>query len=276
MTDDISKTKKSKPVKGKSGKTGSVKPAAKKSEKKVDTKKTAGKKPEAKKPEKAKSRNVVKKIPKSPENKPKKAASIKQEVKSISEKPFEPDMSSVQKPKTGAAHSRIQKILASRAKELSELSAEDQISSDTIEVVEFVLAYEQYGIESGYIREVFSMKEYTQIPGTPPFVLGVVNVRGQILSVVDIKKFFGLPTGGLSDLNRVVICSYEDMEVGILADIIKGVRIIRIDDIQNSLPTINDARAEYIKGVTDEGLVILDIEKLLSQSRLIVNDEVEA
>ena len=168
------------------------------------------------------------------------------------------------------------KILKNRAKELSEITVEQEMSEDFIELVEFVLAYEQYGIASSFIREVFSMKEFTPIPSTPNFVLGVINVRGQIISVIDIKKFFGLPTGGISDLNRVVICHTEDMEVGILADSIKGVRIVPVDIIQASMPTLNDARAEYIKGVTEEGLVVLDIKKLLSSNKLVVYDEIEA
>lgn len=257
--------KKSKAVKAKPKKTVPVKSDLDKSRKKIQD--------QTKKPEKL---NTKAERPKKRTPAPQKKQEIKQEEKKVIKETAAEKMISSKIVERKTKSSRINKILASRAKELSEQVIDERVISETIEVVEFVLAYEQYGIESSYIREVFSMKEYTQIPGTPGFVLGVVNVRGQILSVVDVKKFFGLPTGGLSDLNRVVICSYNDMEVGVLADIIKGVRIVKLEDIQSSLPTINDARAEYIKGVTEEGLVILDIEKLFSQSKLIVNDEVEA
>jgi len=119
------------------------------------------------------------------------------------------------------------------------------------------------------------MKEFTPIPGTPNFVMGIINIRGQIISIIDIKKFFGLPEKGLTDLNRVIIADYNDMEVGILADIILGVRNIAINEIQPSLPTLTEIRSKYLKGITRDGVVILDIVKLLSDPKLIISSEVE-
>src|SRR6266851_5213843 len=91
--------------------------------------------------------------------------------------------------------------LKSRAKALARELKPDGTGHARIEVVEFVVAYEKYAIESSYVREVYPLKELTRLPGTPAFILGVFNVRGQIVSVVDPKKFFGLPEKGLTDLN---------------------------------------------------------------------------
>jgi purine-binding chemotaxis protein CheW len=167
-------------------------------------------------------------------------------------------------------------ILKNRAKELSEELVENGVVGDQIEIIEFVLAYEKYGIESSFVREVYPMREFTPVPATPNFVMGIVNIRGQIISVVDIKKFFDLPERGLTDLNRLIITEYKDMEVGILADLILGVKNIAMSDIQSSLPTLTDIRSKYLKGVTKEGIVVLDVEKLLSDSKLIVDSEVVA
>jgi len=70
---------------------------------------------------------------------------------------------------------------------------------------------------------------------------------GQILSVIDIKKFFGLPEKGLTDLNKVIVVRTQQMELGILADAVLGVRAIGLSDLQNSLPTLTGIRAEYLR-----------------------------
>ena len=167
------------------------------------------------------------------------------------------------------------KVLKTRAKNLAQEPEEKAIAEEYLEVVEFLLAYEKYGIESSYVREVYPLKELTPLPCTPPFVLGVINVRGQILSVIDIKKFFDLPEKGLTDLNKVIILHSDSMEFGILADVILGVRNVSPSELQPSLPTLTGIRQEYLKGVTTERMVILDAEKLLSDKKIIIYEEVE-
>lgn len=166
-------------------------------------------------------------------------------------------------------------ILRARAKALAREPEGEGAAQEALEIVEFLLAYERYGIESSYVREVYPLKAFTPLPCTPPFVLGIINVRGQILSVIDIKKFFDLPEKGLTDLNKVIILRDEKMEFGILADAILGVRSIPLEEIQPSLPTLTGIREEYLKGVTGERVVILDAEKLLSDKEILVHEEVE-
>lgn len=145
---------------------------------------------------------------------------------------------------------------------------------ETIEVVEFLLAHEQYALESSYIREVVPLKELTPLPCVPPFVLGITNVRGQIVSVIDIKRFFGLPEHGITDLNKVIILSDGAMEFGILADLIIGVRDLAKSELQPSLPTLTGIRTDYLKGVTASRLVVLDAFRLIHDPALLVNEEV--
>jgi len=168
------------------------------------------------------------------------------------------------------------RILKDRAKELSEVTIDQEIAEESIEVVEFVLAYEKYAIESLYIDEVYPMKDFTIVPGTPPFVLGIINLRGKILSVIDIRKFFDLPVKGLSNLNRVLVVKTPEMELGIISDFILGVRVIPKKNIHPPLPTLTGIRAKYLHGITEEGLVLLDVLKILSDSEIIVHDDIEA
>lgn len=176
----------------------------------------------------------------------------------------------------GLAKTREEKIeiLKVRARTLSQERKEKESDTEYIEVVEFSLAYEEYAIESSYVREVYPMKELTPVPGAPPFVVGIINVRGQILSVIDIKKFFDLPEKGLTDLNKVIIIHDNTMEFGILADVVLGTRRIMLREIQQSLPGFTGIRAQYLKGVTRERLVVLDAGKLLSDKNIIVHEEI--
>jgi purine-binding chemotaxis protein CheW len=166
-------------------------------------------------------------------------------------------------------------ILRARAQALAREPHEEALNQETVEVVEFLLAYETYGVESFCVREVYPLKAFTPLPCTPPFVLGLINIRGQILSVIDLKKFFDLPEKGLTDLNKVIVVHDATMAFGILADAILGVRSIPLKDIQPSLPTLTGIREAYLKGVTRERLVLLDAGKLLADHTLIVREEVE-
>jgi len=165
-------------------------------------------------------------------------------------------------------------ILRARAQALAREQKPTQEPQDTIEVIEFVLAHERYGVESSFIREVYPLKELTPLPCVPRHVLGIVNVRGQILSVVDIKKFFDLPEKGLTDLNKLVILRSGSMELGILADAISGARRVSMGELQPSLPTLSGIREEYLKGVSADRVVILDAEKLLADKKIVVHEEV--
>jgi purine-binding chemotaxis protein CheW len=170
---------------------------------------------------------------------------------------------------------RKKEILKARALELSKEHKIMESAGKSIQIVEFLLGYERYGIELTYLKEVYPLKEITPLPGVPHFVLGLINVRGQILSVIDIKKFFDLPEKGLTDLNRVLIVDDSQMGFSILADGILDIRSIQIEEIQPSLPTLKGIRDEYLKGVTGDRVVILDMKKLIHDKNIIVHEEVE-
>ena len=164
------------------------------------------------------------------------------------------------------------RILRERAADLSREDKETAAAGDTIEVVEFLLAYEKYAVETRFVREVRTLKELTPIPCTPKFIAGMINVRSQILTVINIKSFFELPDRGIEDLHHVLILRTDSMELAVLADLIHGVRRLPLDGLQVSLPTLTGVRADYLKGITPEGLVVLDVEKILSSEKIIVHD----
>jgi purine-binding chemotaxis protein CheW len=165
------------------------------------------------------------------------------------------------------------RILEARARVLAR-EPESEPEEEGIEVVEFLLAEERYAFPSSCVAEVYPLRELTPLPCTPPFVLGVINIRGKILSVLDLRRFFDLPIRGLSDLNKVIVLRNDAMEFGILADVILAARRIALHTLQPSLPTLTEIRAEYLMGVTEDRLVVLDGGKILSDRRIVVHEEV--
>lgn len=167
-----------------------------------------------------------------------------------------------------------QRILRERAQSLARPPSPAPAAHSTLDLLEFRLASERYGLETRYVHEVHPLRELTPLPCTPEFMLGIVNVRGRILPVLDLKKFFQLPDQGLTDLHRIIHLRGNGLELGLLADVMTGVRRIPLDRLQPSLPTLSGIRAEYLKGVSDEQLVVLDLDRLLSDPKIIVHEEV--
>jgi purine-binding chemotaxis protein CheW len=166
-------------------------------------------------------------------------------------------------------------ILRTRAQALARKRQVPPSAGTLLELLEFRLASEHYAVESRHVQEVHPLRDLTPLPGTPPFVLGIVNLRGRIVPVFDLKKFFDLPEQGLTDLHRIILVRGNDLELGLLADVIVGVRSIVADSLQPSLPTLTGIRADYLKGVSDERLVVLDLERILSDPKIVVHEEVE-
>lgn len=172
-----------------------------------------------------------------------------------------------------------QRILAERAARLRRTApdlATTLAAAGDLEIVEFVLAHERHAFESRHVRDVHPLEQLTPIPCTPPFVLGIVSLRGEILSVIDIRRFFDLPIKGLSDLNKVIVLEAGAMRCGVLADAIVGVRRVASADFQAALPTLTDRRADYLAGITPERTVVLDAAKLLGDPRIVVDEQVAA
>lgn len=165
------------------------------------------------------------------------------------------------------------RILKSRAQILAR-EVEEEDTGTYYNLLEFLLAHERYAIETAYVREVYPLHNLTPLPCTPSFILGIINVRGLILPVMDIKKYFNLPEKGITDLNKVIIVRSGDMEVGILADVVSECRMLSRHELQPAPATCTGIGAEYLKGVTEERLIVLDAEKILSDDAIVVHEEV--
>ena len=130
---------------------------------------------------------------------------------------------------------------------------------ELLQYLTFKLIDETYGINVMHIREVLRYSEIAPVPGAPSYVMGIVNLRGNVVTVVDSRVRFGLPESVISDDTRIIIVEYENEQVGLLVDAVKEVFYLYQGEIEPT-PNVGNAEAQmFIQGVyqKDEELVIL-------------------
>ncbi len=166
----------------------------------------------------------------------------------------------------------VQKILSERA--LKMLPAEPGFpESEMTEVLRFQLSYQQYALEMKFVQEVIITGEITPVPGTPDFISGICAVRGQIISLVDLRTLLKIPERGLTDLNRVIVMTNGKNTFGILADSISGVGIISLDKITPPRPGDLPGGCKYLRGTLGEdNLYLLDAGTILGDPGIIVDE----
>ena len=163
-------------------------------------------------------------------------------------------------------------ILNARAKALAAAGAEAE-NQATTQTVGFHLAGETYGLELRFVREVLPPQTPTPIPGVPAHIAGIINVRGEILSVMDLGRLFDLASNpdDTPQGRYVLVLWSTDMAFAIFADTLLGIGNIDIDQLRPAPATLSGVRARYIKGITYAGGIVLDGEKLLTDKSLIVD-----
>jgi purine-binding chemotaxis protein CheW len=142
-------------------------------------------------------------------------------------------------------------------------SAEDPI----LQWVTFRLENESYGINVMQVQEVLRYTEIAPVPGAPPYVLGIINLRGNVVTVIDTRSRFALANAETTDQTRIVIIEAENQVVGILVDAVAEVVYLRQSEIETTPNVGNDESAKFIQGVchkNDELLILVDLEKLMS------------
>ncbi|MDF1557148.1 MAG: chemotaxis protein CheW [ANME-2 cluster archaeon] len=145
-----------------------------------------------------------------------------------------------------------------------------RVESQEVQVVIFSLGGEEYCVDISCVREIIRMVEITRIPKLPDFVEGVINLRGQITTVIDMRKRFDMELME-NDTNRIIIIDLQGEPFGAVVDSVYEVKTISLDLI-DSVPSIKHAQTqEYLKGICkidDRILILLDFEKILSDLEL--------
>lgn len=145
----------------------------------------------------------------------------------------------------------------------SKSSSDDEI----FQRVTFQLENETYGINVMQVQEILRYTDIAAVPGAPAYVLGIINLRGNVVTVIDTRSRFGLMPAEITDNTRIVIIEAEKQVIGILVDSVAEVVYLKKSEMESAPHVGTDESAQFIQGVTnrDDGLLILvDLNKLLS------------
>ena len=136
------------------------------------------------------------------------------------------------------------------------------------QLVVFDLADEVYGVEINTVREIIRMQAVTSVPDAPEFIEGVMNLRGSVIPIVDLRKRFGLPAGEMTADTRVVVVDISGQGIGVIVDAVTEVLRITESSIEPASSVVTTEDSYYIQGIaklTDRLLILLDIEKALGE-----------
>ncbi len=142
---------------------------------------------------------------------------------------------------------------------------------DTLEtekqLVVFDLADEGYGVDIGSVREIIRMQEITRVPRAPDFVEGVINLRGRVIPVIDLRKRFGFNIADLTKDTRIVVVDIGGRDIGVVVDAVTEVLRLSADKVEPASSVITTSDSEYLLGIAKlEGrlIILLDLQQALS------------
>ncbi len=135
----------------------------------------------------------------------------------------------------------------------------------------FHLGKESYGIEIEYVTEIIVMQEITKVPDLPESIIGVVNLRGNVISVMDMRKRFHLESREIDDRTCIIVVNIKEIAIGLLVDTVNEVVNIPEEHVDSPPKTHSGIKSNYILGmgkVEDQVKILLDIEKIFQEKEL--------
>jgi purine-binding chemotaxis protein CheW len=161
-------------------------------------------------------------------------------------------------------------ILDERAAFLAKAPAVAVKKANQLDVLEFVISGERFAVEAKFVREASKLFRLTPLPCTPDFVLGLINFRGQILPLLDLRKILELRERTAKTEIQVVVIQTSEASAGIAVDEIAGISSIPELELQSPKQLMRPSIVGLFKGIRNDRLAVLDIVTLFADSRLIV------
>lgn len=146
----------------------------------------------------------------------------------------------------------------------------DSVSTD-VKLIIFELKEKEYAVPVYHVRSIEKMMHVTRIPNIAPFVKGVINLRGVVTPIIDLRKRFGLDEIEYTEHTRIIIISLDEMDVGVIVDAANDVVDVNKDKFEPAPEVVGNKEEEYISGVVklDKRLLILvDLEKVFDREVL--------
>ena len=143
--------------------------------------------------------------------------------------------------------------------------------SNLIQLVTFKIGEEEFGVDILKVQEIIRLMPITKVPNAPAFVEGVINLRGKVIPVIDMRRRFGLPQGQRDSNTRIEVMDLQGQVVGFVVDAVSEVLRIKESTVEPPPAVVAGIGSEYMKGVgklEDRLLILLDLDKLLNQKEL--------
>ncbi|AOW82051.1 MULTISPECIES: chemotaxis protein CheW [Vibrio] len=143
----------------------------------------------------------------------------------------------------------------------------EKSNDEVLQWVTFQLEEETYGINVMQVREVLRYTEIAPVPGAPDYVLGIINLRGNVVTVIDTRSRFGLMQGEITDNTRIIVIESERQVIGILVDSVAEVVYLRSSEIDSTPSVGTDESSKFIQGVSNRDgklLILVDLNKFLT------------
>jgi purine-binding chemotaxis protein CheW len=142
-------------------------------------------------------------------------------------------------------------------------SQDDQV----LQYVTFRLENETYGIGVMQIQEVLRYTEIAPVPGAPDYVLGIINLRGNVVTVIDTRRRFGLMDAEITDASRIVVMESSNQVMGVLVDSVAEVVYLKSSEIETAPNVGNEESAKFIQGVCNKNgelIILVELDKMLA------------
>lgn len=149
-------------------------------------------------------------------------------------------------------------------------NTEELIEDLELQLVTFHLDNEIYGVNVMQVQEVLRYTEIASVPGSPNYVLGIINLRGNVVTVIDTRCRFGLSKTDITEFSRIIMIEVEGQVVGILVDSVSEVVNLKSSEIDNAPNLGTEENARFIEGICNrenELLILVDLEKLLTDEQ---------
>lgn len=144
---------------------------------------------------------------------------------------------------------------------------EAQTADAEEQLVVFELAAEVYGVDISRVQEIIRLPTITRLPRAPEFVEGVINLRGRVIPVVDLKRRFGLPAGERTRASRIVVVDVDNQTIGMVVDGVSEVLRVQAAAVEPPSPVVTTIESDYIRGIAKleaRLIILLDLDKVLS------------
>lgn len=143
----------------------------------------------------------------------------------------------------------------------------DNSTATEIQLVVFDLASENYGVDIDDVREIIRMQNITKVPGAHSFVEGVINLRGRVVPVVDLRKRLALFEGEQTKESRIVVIDINGQDVGVVVDAVTEVSRISMSSVEPPSTMITSTESDYLRGIAkleNRMIILLDLNKVLA------------